>query len=337
MKKRLTAFLGIMLIISSSLLASQSKVATTAAQFLGIGQGAKALSTGGAFSAVANDPSALYWNVAGSANLEKNSLLFTHTKWFADISYQYFAFTYKLGYAGTFGLSSTYLDYGSMERTTIERQDGDGTHFDSYDFVINLHYATKMSDKFSIGGTVKYITQKIDIQQASGVAFDLGTLYKLDFRDAQIGMSFSNFGTKMQMDGKGLYVNHDIDNSYGSNPEVNAVLLTEKFNLPVIFRAGVSMTALNKDPIKITVAADALYPNDNTPSLNLGTELSFMERFYLRAGYKDLGQTDSESGLTFGGGVRLFYAARGELLIDYAYQSMKYLNAPQYFSIILYF
>ena len=102
-------------------------------------------------------------------------------------------------------------------------------------------------------------------------------------------------------------------------------------------RAGISMTAFNRDPFKVTIAADALYPNDNTPSLNFGAELSFLERFYLRGGYKDLGQVDSESGLTFGGGVRLFYAARGELLIDYAYQSMKYLNSPQYFSIILYF
>jgi hypothetical protein len=333
----MTGLLVAGLLMSSSLFATQSKVATTAAQFLGIGQGARALSTGGAFSAVADDPSALYWNVAGAANLEKNSLLFSHTKWFADISYQYFAFTYKLGFAGTFGLSSTYLNYGSMERTTIEQQEGDGTHFESYDFVINLHYAMQMSDKFSIGGTVKYITQKIDIQQASGVAFDLGTLYKLDFRETQIGMSISNFGTKMQMDGKGLYVNHDIDETYDSNPEVNAVLLTDKFNLPVLFRAGISMTAFDQDPFKVRLAADALYPNDNTPSLNLGAEMSFIERFYLRAGYKDLGLQDNESGFTFGGGIRLFYATRGEILIDYAYQSMKYLSPPQYFSIILYF
>ncbi|MDD3806987.1 MAG: PorV/PorQ family protein, partial [Candidatus Marinimicrobia bacterium] len=289
------------------------------------------------FSAVANDPSALYWNVAGVANLEKNGILFSHTKWFADISHQYFALVYQLGYVGTVGLSATYLNYGTMERTTIEHQEGDGTKFESYDFVLNLHFARQMSDKFSIGGTVKYITQKIDIQQASGVAFDLGTLYKLDFRDTQIGMSFSNFGTKMQMEGKGLYVNHDIDESYDSNPEVNAVLLTDKFNLPIFFRAGVSMTAFERDPFKITIAADALYPNDNSASLNLGAEFSFLERFYLRGGYKDLGLKDSESGLTFGGGVRLFYGTRGEILIDYAYQTMEYLSSPQYFSIVLYF
>ncbi|RKY51722.1 MAG: hypothetical protein DRP86_00330 [Candidatus Neomarinimicrobiota bacterium] len=337
MKNSLTVFLIVILLIGNPLMAAQSKVATTAAQFLGIGQGARALATGGAFSAVADDPSALYWNVAGAANLEKNGLLFSHTNWFADISYQYFAFTYKLGYSGTFGLSSTYLNYGSMERTTIENQEGDGTKFESYDFVVNLHYAMQMSDKFSIGGTVKYIAQKIDIQQASGVAFDLGTLYKLDFKETQIGMSFSNFGTKMQMDGKGLYVNHDIDDSYDSNPEVNAVLLTDKYNLPVFFRAGVSMTVLDKDPFKVRIAADALYPNDNTPSLNLGAEFSFLERFYVRGGYKDLAQKDNESGLTFGGGVRLFYGTQGEVLIDYAYQSMKYLSPPQYFSVILYF
>ncbi|MDD5583071.1 MAG: PorV/PorQ family protein [Candidatus Marinimicrobia bacterium] len=337
MKKLIGILFILTALMNSSLYSAQTKVATTAAQFLGIGQGARALATGGAFSAVANDPSALYWNVAGVANLEKNGILFSHTKWFADISHQYFALVYQLGYVGTVGLSATYLNYGTMERTTIEHQEGDGTKFESYDFVLNLHFARQMSDKFSIGGTVKYITQKIDIQQASGVAFDLGTLYKLDFRDTQIGMSFSNFGTKMQMEGKGLYVNHDIDESYDSNPEVNAVLLTDKFNLPIFFRAGVSMTAFERDPFKITIAADALYPNDNSASLNLGAEFSFLERFYLRGGYKDLGLKDSESGLTFGGGVRLFYGTRGEILIDYAYQTMEYLSSPQYFSIVLYF
>lgn len=71
MKNSLTVFLIVILLIGNPLMAAQSKVATTAAQFLGIGQGARALATGGAFSAVADDPSALYWNVAGAANLEK--------------------------------------------------------------------------------------------------------------------------------------------------------------------------------------------------------------------------------------------------------------------------
>ena len=41
-----------------------SKTGTTAAQFLKIGIGARALAMGGAYSAVSDDATALYWNPA---------------------------------------------------------------------------------------------------------------------------------------------------------------------------------------------------------------------------------------------------------------------------------
>ena len=65
MKKR---FLYFMLFLVPSLLYSQfgvSKVGTTAAQFLKIGVGARAIGMGGAFVAVADDATAIYWNPAG--------------------------------------------------------------------------------------------------------------------------------------------------------------------------------------------------------------------------------------------------------------------------------
>ena len=66
-----------------------SKRGTTAAPFLNISQGARAARMGSAFVAVADDPSAIFWNVAGLARLEKHGATFDHTLWFADIGYNF--------------------------------------------------------------------------------------------------------------------------------------------------------------------------------------------------------------------------------------------------------
>ena len=54
-----------------------SKTGTTAAKFLSIGIGPRANAMGGAFTSIANDASALYWNPAGVAELEKYEAMFT--------------------------------------------------------------------------------------------------------------------------------------------------------------------------------------------------------------------------------------------------------------------
>ena len=52
-----------------------TNVGTAGAQFLKIGPGARVDSLGGAFSALANDVTSIYWNPAGISQLEKTSLV----------------------------------------------------------------------------------------------------------------------------------------------------------------------------------------------------------------------------------------------------------------------
>ena len=108
-----------------------TKVGTTAAPFLTISTGARAMGMGGAFVSVANDASAMFWNVAGIAQLPKNEIIFNHSNWLADISYEYAGITMPLSAIGTLGVSFTFLNMGEFEQTTEYQPEGTGLNFDA--------------------------------------------------------------------------------------------------------------------------------------------------------------------------------------------------------------
>jgi len=329
MKKILIVFL-----LSIACVFGQSKVGSTAAPFLNIGIGPRAISMGGAFIATASDVSSLYWNPAGASRSNINEAMFSHSSWFADINYNWAGAMLKLGDAGTVGLNLTYLDYGDMEITTLAEQDGTGQLFSAHDMSIGLTYAYNLTDRFSLGGTVKYIQQKIWNTSASAFAMDLGVLFHSDIYGLRIGATITNFGTPMKMDGKDLLVQHDIDpNNYGNNDQILATLQTGEFPLPLTFRIGLAMDVLNSEEHRVTFAADALHPNDNDESLNVGAEYMFNNLIAFRVGYKSLLLTNSEEGLTAGVGLNYNFTSDFGVRVDYAYQDFGVLDYTQHFSI----
>jgi len=333
MKKFLIIF-----IISLSSIIGQSKVGSTAAPFLNIAIGARAVSLGGAFVATSNDVSSLYWNPAGASRVMSNEAMFTRSQWFADITYNWAGAMLNLGDMGTFGLSVTYLDYGEIEVTTLAEQQGTGERFNAKDLSMGLTYAYNLTDRFSIGTNVKYINQSIWNSSASALAVDLGVLFISDLYGLRIGATISNFGPDMALDGKDLLVQHDIDPIIeGNNDQILAKLRTDEYPLPLTFKVGVAMDLINSDMHKFTIAMDALHPNDNDESLNLGAEYVFNNLVSFRGGYKSLFLDNSEEGLTLGVGVHYGFAPNLGIYFDYAYQDFGILKDVQHFTIGLKF
>jgi len=95
-----------------------SKTGTTAAKFLSIGIGPRANAMGGAFTSVANDASAIYWNPAGISNINDFQAIFTYTKMFADINVDFFGVVLPFGSYGNVGISVTAMNVGDMAVTT---------------------------------------------------------------------------------------------------------------------------------------------------------------------------------------------------------------------------
>lgn len=316
-----------------------TKVGTTAAPFLSIGVGSRAIGMGGAFVSTADDATALFWNVSGIARLPKNQIVLDHAEWIAGINFDFAGAVWQLGPLGTLGASFTSLSMGDMERTTEYQPEGTGELFSAGSFAIGLSYARNLTDRFSIGFTGKYISEKIFNSGAHGVALDIGTLYTTPFHDMKIGMSISNFGTKMQMSGRDLLVQYDIDPlRAGNNGNLNANLQTDQYDLPLMFRVGVSMNLLrSRSNHSLLVAVDALHPSDNVESLNVGTEYRFMDLISLRAGYKRLFSRDSEEGLTAGAGFQYTFLGNVGIQLDYAFQSFGRLRNVNRFSFVLMF
>ncbi|MBI5214928.1 MAG: PorV/PorQ family protein [Ignavibacteriae bacterium] len=324
----------ILVLICSTMLVGQTKVGSTAAPFLNIAIGPRAISMGGAFVATANDATSLYWNSAGAARVSANEVMFSHTKWFADINYNWVGAMVTMGDIGTVGLNLTYIDYGDIEVTTINEQDGTGEFYSPTDIALGLSYGYNLTDRFSLGLTMKYINQNIWNSSASGFAVDVGTLFISDIYGLRIGASISNFGTEMKMSGKDLLRLYDSNpDVYGNNDRNLVSLETDYYPLPLMFRVGLAKDFMLNDMNRLTVAVDATHPNDNAESLNLGAEYSFNENVMLRAGYKSLLLENTEEGLTLGLGLKHEFSTSFIVNVNYAYQEFGILDMTQHFSV----
>ncbi|MDZ7721854.1 MAG: PorV/PorQ family protein [candidate division KSB1 bacterium] len=338
----LTGLLFLLAAVPQSLQAQTvSGVGTTAASFLKIGVGARALGMGEAYTTQATDVTALYWNPGALDRIDNIQMVFNHFDYLADIYFEYFGAAVPIQNLGTFGISFSYLGMPDMERTTVMSPDGNGEMVSAHSYAVNVGFARALTDRFAIGGNVKYVGESIWHAQATGFAFDVGLLYRALFRNVKIGMSITNFGTDMSMQGRDMLIQHDISEQYaGNNENINAYLDTDGFPMPVLFRVGLSANIgrdfFNLEKYDWIVAVDAVHPNDNREYLNVGTEIDVWNALALRTGYRQLFLKDREGGFTFGFGVR-FNILNTVLNLDYANVDYGRLDHHNKFSLLFSF
>ena len=261
----------------------ESKVGTTIANFLKIGVGPRAVAMGSAFSAVANDASAVYWNPAGIIYVDRSDLFTGYMDWIMDLELHQVSFVRNHNNIGSFGISINTLKMDDIEVTTLSDPEGDGTYAGASDLVVGLTYARKLSAYFSLGVTLKTLYSQIANESAIGQAIDIGTLFTPGWKDLRIGMSLAHFGTKMNLDGRDLNIQTDIDPLINSDAAAEGRLKTQSWNLPTTFRLGIAMNIINNNKYTVLWALDGIHATDANESLGTGFELT-AGPFALRSG-----------------------------------------------------
>jgi hypothetical protein len=314
-----------------------NKVGTTAAPFLKIEPGARPVSMGGSFVALADDPSGIYYNPAGIAELEKIYVTGGHTAWFADLDYNYATFvlpTKRLNIA----LWGSFLTSDDIEITTVEDPEGIGQYYNYIDGLLGLTLSAFLSDRLSVGLTGKYIQQSLYNESASTVALDIGSILRTPFKGLRIGMCMVNYGGRMQLAGNDLIIQTDPWPDYQGNPDAEARLTTESFPLPLAFKLGIAFDVIgpgeglfSHEAYRLTLAMDGIHPNDGKEKLHIGCEYGMYDIFFLRGGYKINYDTQK---FTVGAGAKVSIGTRN-ILVDYAYVDMDVLDSTHRISVTI--
>jgi len=274
--------------------AELKKVGQTGYQFLKIDANARGAAMGGAVTLSGFGAENLFYNPAGIALQSRRIDVFTNqTQWIADISYITVGVSKRFGSIGTFGFSYQTADYGDIIGTQVADNEFGFIETGSVDVAasaIGFAYAKKLTDKFSLGGHMRYASQKLGENQVegetksnttSGLVWDFGTIFYPNESSFRFGMSIRNFSQEM------IYEQFS-------------------FELPITFTLGMAadvfeVLGVSKNQT-LLLALDAVHPRDYTERLHLGLEYGLNNMFFLRSGYKF--NYDSE-GLSLGAGVNV--------------------------------
>jgi hypothetical protein len=231
---------------------------------------------GGAFVAVANDPTSIYWNPAGIAGLVRKNVTLSHSEWPADINYEYLAAIFpveRLG--GSIGIQFGAL-YTDINETTELQPFGTGQTFSYTDFVGGLTYARRFTDKLLIGGTLKFVHENLGVDVGGTTIntwlVDVGSIYYIGFGSLRIGVALANFGPDFSPNGKYFSPAGEVREWDSANP-------------PTQFRWGVAWEPIETKTMMLTTALEVSQPADNQQALKAGLEWTIQRVLALRTGY----------------------------------------------------
>ena len=277
--------LALVTFLSGDVSLAASDVGRNAADFLLIGQGARAAGLGGAYTAVSDGAVAAYWNPAGLTSLEDGQVSLGHFSWFQDITVEQASLGFPISESMAGAASVTYVNYGRIEGFDVS---GNATgELSVYDWSGGLSLGYSISESISLGITGKYVSQRLDDLTASAFAADLGLRYVAP--SFSLAVAVLNIGSELQFD---------------RVPE--KLLMSTRIGFSCAPFADGVLTSLE---LEKHVYGDL--------RIKQGFELGFDDQYYLRTGYDYLPAQNGRSlatRISIGAGVRLDLAD-----IDYAF------------------
>lgn len=285
---RLLKYIAFLSLTVSVTFSQNDGAGNTGLAFLKLGITSRAISLGEAVVSSTNDASATHYNPAAMFNGSKSSLVFMHNEQVLGVRTEFLAGRFKFNKVALgFSMNNTSVD-------DIEVREIPGEpigQFTAQNFAFGLSLGYKVNEMLSLGMTGKFLFEKIYVDNASGLALDIGGLYTKE--NLSIGAAISNLGSMSQ-------------------------LRNESTKLPASIRLGGSYSI-----ILVGITSKLLIGVDGYKVLsggkfhaNTGAELQYKDFLALRVGYQSGYENKS---ITTGIGLK--YKA---INLDYAFVPYKY-------------
>ncbi|ARA93491.1 hypothetical protein AWN76_010205 [Rhodothermaceae bacterium RA] len=260
--------------------------------FLRIGSNAAASAMGDGGVAYTRDAFATYWNPAGLAAAASNGAALSHVIWLGNVRTYALAGRFRAGRRGGVGVFVNATSSGNLQAREGPTAEPDG-FFDAQFVSVGAAYGRRFGP-LRLGAGVKYLSERLYVNDATGYAVDLGAQLGLWQEGLLLGAAWQNLG------------------------RMNALEATAT-PLPRLLRAGVAVR-----PFRILAARDGaevlhlllnaelshVFPEERT-QLHAGGSARVLDIIWLRAGVIT---DDAVRRFTFGAG--LDYSA---LVFDYAF------------------
>ena len=333
---------------------------TTSGEFLLLGASARGTALGNAFSAMANDVSALYYNPAGIAMMTRPGAAFSTYTYVADTRYNWGGITFPFN-AGTsaIGLHLGTFGFGDQRVYTVEQPEGTGAVYGVNETYVGLTAAQNFSDRFSAGLTAKGIFDQLGDATGSAFAVDFGTNFHATLNNHPIRFSFTlqNLGTNLSYGGTALEAQVPREQEEGEEVPslpIPAELQSKAFALPTVFRVALAYDLLGGENSRLTMLGDFNQAASNRAGFSGGAEFAADKLggsgfgFAVRGSYSyqpannlelasnptALNDEENLHGLAVGGGLN-YSATNFSLGLDYAYKYMGVLGPTNFFSVSL--
>jgi hypothetical protein len=256
------------------------------ADFLNIGVGARAAGLGGAYTALASDPTAGYWNPAGLSSINRMQLSLSHFAWYQDLNYDFLGLALPLSKNITIGINATYLNYGNIDGYDAD-DNPTGNIGATNDLAGGLYAGIQLSEDLAIGIGAKYVALTLADKKSSAVVTDFGLKCKTG--PLMFGFSAANLGQKIKFN------------------------QTEE-DLPSLLRVGLATLPFGNS---LLISFDLEKQLHGDMMIHNGYEVNFGERYFVRTGYNYSPQEEDVSltrNLSFGVGAIL-----GPAQFDYTF------------------
>ncbi len=287
--KRSSAIALLLLLYSALLSAQESQEIYT---FLRLPVSAHAAALGGDnITLTDDDPSLIFHNPALISNTSDCSINLNFMTYMAGSTTASASFVKEWNERTTWGVAGQYMNYGSMRETTA-----DGTEvgdFSAKDIAISASLAYMLSDRWSGGLTLRFISSHIAGFSSTGIGADLGLNYYDDERYWSFSAVAKNLGGEIS--------------TYEDRRE----------SMPFDLQVGVSKR-LNAAPLRFSATFSRLNRWDVglLKHLTVGADFLIGDIVYIGAGYNfrrpsemSINDGDSKSshgaGLSVGAGLQL--------------------------------